>query len=81
MRTTVTLDPDVEQLVRERMSAKGVSFKRALNEAIRESAPRVDHVFETPSSALGLKVDLEHAGAVLAEMDVDEFLTKARRDA
>ncbi|UDY23549.1 hypothetical protein [Nocardioides sp. Kera G14] len=80
MRTTVTLDPDVEQLVRERMAAKGVSFKRALNDAIRESTPRVDYVFETPSSPLGLKIDLEHAGAVLSDLDVDDFLSSAHRD-
>lgn len=78
MRTTVTLDPDVEQVVRERMAAKGVSFKRALNDAIRESAPRVEYLFETPSSRLGLKIDLDHAGEVLSEMDVDDFLAKAK---
>ncbi|HEX7740487.1 MAG TPA: hypothetical protein VF426_12655 [Marmoricola sp.] len=79
MRTTVTLDPDVEQLVRERMAAKGVSFKRALNDAVRESAPRVDYVFETRSSPLGLKVDLDHAGSVLAELDAEEFVHAAKR--
>lgn len=40
MRTTVTLDPDVGHLIRERMQAKGVSFKRALNDAVREGAAR-----------------------------------------
>lgn len=81
MRTTVTLDPDVEQLLHERMAAKGVSFKRALNDAIRESAPRVDYVFETPSSNLGLRIGLERAGEVLAELDVDDFLASAQRHA
>ena len=79
MRTTVTLDPDVEQFLRERMAAKGVSFKRALNDAIRESAPRVDYVFETPSSRLGLRIDLDNAGQVLSEIDVDDFLASASR--
>lgn len=79
MRTTVTLDPDVEQVLRERMAAKGVSFKRALNDAIRESAPRIDYFFETPTSELGLRLDLDHAGEVLSEIDVDDFLTAARR--
>ena len=81
MRTTVTLDPDAEQIIRERMAAKGVSFKRALNDAIREGGPRVDYVFETPSSKLGLKVDLTHAGAVVAELDVDDFLADAEQHA
>lgn len=79
MRTTVTLDADVEQLLHERMVAKGVSFKRALNDAVRESAPRVDYVFETPSSNLGLRIDLDHAGSVLSELDVDDFLASARQ--
>jgi len=35
MRTTVTLDPDTEALVRGEMSRSHVSFKRALNDAIR----------------------------------------------
>jgi hypothetical protein len=33
MRTTVTLDSDVERLVRDAMKERSVSFKEALNEA------------------------------------------------
>jgi len=35
MRTTVTLDPDVESLLRRLMRERGLSFKEALNEAVR----------------------------------------------
>jgi hypothetical protein len=35
MRTTVTLDPDVERLIQDAMKARGISFKEALNEAAR----------------------------------------------
>ena len=35
MRTTVTLDPDVEALIRRAMRERGLSFKQAVNEAIR----------------------------------------------
>jgi hypothetical protein len=35
MRTTVTLDPDVERLIRDAMRTRGISFKEALNEAAR----------------------------------------------
>jgi len=35
MRTTVTLDPDVERLIRDAMRESGVSFKETLNEAAR----------------------------------------------
>ncbi len=35
MRTTVTLDPDTERMLRALMRERGVSFKHALNDAIR----------------------------------------------
>jgi len=40
VRTTVTLDPDVERLLKDSMRQRGVSFKRALNEAIRTGLVR-----------------------------------------
>jgi hypothetical protein len=36
MRTTVTLDPDVERLIRTAMRERGISFKQALNQAARK---------------------------------------------
>ncbi len=36
MRTTVTLDPDVERLIRSAMRERGASFKEALNQAVRD---------------------------------------------
>ena len=36
MRTTVTLEPDVETLVKALMREHGLSFKQAINRAIRE---------------------------------------------
>ncbi len=35
MRTTVTLDPDVRHLVERAMGERGLTFKEALNDAIR----------------------------------------------
>ena len=35
MRTTVTLDPDVERSIRDVMRERAISFKEALNEAAR----------------------------------------------
>ncbi len=41
MRTTVTLDPDVDALIKRAMRERGISFKEALNEAVRAgAAPR-----------------------------------------
>ena len=35
MRTTVTLDADVERLIRDAMKERQISFKEALNQAAR----------------------------------------------
>lgn len=35
MRTTVTLDPDVERLIKDAMRERAISFKEALNKAAR----------------------------------------------
>ncbi|HVP46957.1 MAG TPA: hypothetical protein VMT32_10245 [Bryobacteraceae bacterium] len=35
MRTTITLDADVEALIRTAMKERGMSFKEALNTAVR----------------------------------------------
>lgn len=35
MRTTVTLDPDVERLLKQVVRDHGISFKQALNDSIR----------------------------------------------
>lgn len=46
MRTTVTLDADVERLIRDAMKERSLSFKAALNEAVRRGlrgAPRTPH--------------------------------------
>ena len=40
MRTTVTLDSDTERLLRQAMRERGLSFKEALNEAIRAGLTR-----------------------------------------
>jgi hypothetical protein len=37
MRTTVTLDPDVERLLKTTAHQRGKSFKVVLNEAVRQS--------------------------------------------
>src|SRR5215475_485398 len=40
MRTTITLDPDVEGLLRSAMKIRGQSFKEVLNSAIRAGLTR-----------------------------------------
>ena len=35
MRTTVTLEPDVERMLETAVRERGISFKKALNDAVR----------------------------------------------
>ena len=35
MRTTITLEPDVQALIHRAMKERGISFKEALNSAVR----------------------------------------------
>ncbi len=74
MRTTVTLDPDVEAIIRTAMSEHGISFKRALNDAIRRGvAPRRQGRFTTPTFAMGEpRVPLTKALALAADLEDDE---------
>lgn len=49
MRTTVTIDPDTEALLREEMARTGLSFKEVLNRAVRTAlAPRAGRVCIEP---------------------------------
>lgn len=82
MRTTVTLDPDVEQAVRERMSRHGVSFKRALNDAIRAGLIPRETPVSTRSVSMGApRIDVVHALRVAADLEDDEVLRKVDRGA
>ena len=55
MRTTVTLDPDVEQLVKRVMRERGLTFKQAINEALRAGleAPREPGAGSLPTQDMG----------------------------
>lgn len=84
VRTTVTLDSDSEALIRKRMRERNLSFKQALNEAIREGAassrsPRGP--FRTSTAHLGLPtVSLDRALQVAAELEDEELVRKMRAD-
>lgn len=78
MRTTVTLDPDVEQIVRRRMRERGVSFKEAINDSIRRSVSGPGR-FRTATASLGeSRVNLDRALQVVAELEDDELVRKIR---
>jgi len=81
MRTTVTLDPDTEQLLRRRMRERGQTFKVALNELIREGATREHRAepFRTRVASMGEStVNLDRALQVAADLEDDELIRKMR---
>lgn len=79
MRTTVTLDPDAEAIVRKRMQERGVSFKEAVNEAIRAGAGASGRPFRTSTASLGpSRVNLDRALQVVADLEDDELVRRMR---
>jgi hypothetical protein len=79
VRTTVTLDPDVEALLQHVMEERGLSFKAALNGAVRAGlAPTGKPAsFRTPTSRMGFNpaVNLDQALRLAGELE-DEELTR-----
>lgn len=80
MRTTVTLDPDVAARLRELVRERGVSFKEALNSAVRAglAAGRPARPYETPARRMGLKpgVDLDRALRLAGDLEDAELVRK-----
>ena len=77
MRTTVTLDPDVEAVLRTAMRERGLSFKEALNDAVRRglAPPRED--FRTSTFEMGPpSVPVVKALAMAAEIEDEEIARK-----
>jgi hypothetical protein len=81
MRTTVTLDPDVEAKLRTAMRERGVSFKVALNDAVRSGLGRDSSEpkrYRMPSAPMGLQpgVNLEKALRLAGELEDEEIVRK-----
>jgi hypothetical protein len=54
MRTTITLDADVEALVKKQMRKRGITFKQAVNDAIRAAlAPKERRAVSFPTYHMG----------------------------
>jgi hypothetical protein len=81
VRTTVTLDPDTELLLRRTMRDRGITFKTALNEAIRRGLGQqgAAGTFRTPAAQLGLPtVNLDRALYIAGELEDDDLVRKHR---
>jgi len=82
MRTTVTLDPDVERLLRDAMRERGISFKQALNQAARDGLVRARQPrtkrFVQKTYAMGARegVNLDKALSLADAMEDEERIRK-----
>lgn len=76
MRTTVTLDPDVDALVKRAMRERGISFKQALNDAVRRGATGGGEraPVDFPSYDMGEpRIDITKALGLAAQLEDDEL--------
>jgi Arc/MetJ family transcription regulator len=79
MRTTITLDPDVETLIKTVMREQGLSFKDAVNSAIRRSlTPQSEAEFKQRTFALGWRPQIAYDKAlqIAAAVEDEELLRK-----
>ena len=80
MRTTVTLDPDVEALLHKAMRERQLSFKDALNQAVRSglAAQAPAATFHTPTFRMGFEptVPLDKALRLAADLEDEELMRK-----
>jgi hypothetical protein len=86
MRTTVTIDPDVQALLEKAVRERGQSFDQALNDAVRAglqmhtptaSAP---DEFDFPVFSLGAPLlDLSKAHALAAQLEDHAMIERMLR--
>jgi hypothetical protein len=86
MRTTVTIDPDVQALLRKAMRERGEPFKQVLNAALREGLRGGDRKpakpFRQRTFDLGRPlVDLTKALSLAAELEDASTVSRVRRRA
>jgi hypothetical protein len=79
MRTTMTLDPDVEELIRREMHQRRTSFQQVVNDGLRRALrdPGTPRRVETPSFDLGLpRTDLNRALVFAGALEDEERLQR-----
>lgn len=87
MRTTVTLDPDVERLLKNAAHTRGESFKVALNEAVRRAfqpAPKTTRKrkpFVVKAYDLGLMpgIDYSRINQIAEDLEIEAHLALTSR--
>ena len=86
MRTTVTLDKDVEQMLRSAMHRSRQSFKATLNSALRlgltakpVQARRANFVVKARSMGLRPGIDPASLNKLADDLEADSVMSKAKR--
>lgn len=86
MRTTVTVDPDVEALLRQAMQQSGQTFKTTLNQAIRRGLADVVEKSEEPpfvvkAKDMGLRpgIDPNRMQDLADDLELEAYLEVTRR--
>jgi hypothetical protein len=76
VRTTITLTPEAEALVRKAMAERKLSFKDVVNEAILRGlgVNRLSREFHTMTHSMGQsRINLDKATQVAGELDNHDF--------
>lgn len=86
MRTTLTIDPDVELLLQNEMRRTNRTMKTVVNEALRlglgtTGKPRRSRPFKVEPHAFGLRpgIDGDRFNQLLDDMDAEEFAKRYDR--
>jgi hypothetical protein len=85
MRTTITIDPDVEQLILDTMQKSRKSFKEIINQSLRKALSpgyaKKEPTFKVEARNLDLRVGID-AGSynkLADDMEIDAFLEAAEQ--
>lgn len=85
MRTTLTLDPDVAALLKKAVARGEVSFKQAVNDALRrglsDAAPKLKKRWvQRVGPPGGFLVDIDNNGALAEMFDREDYPDLYRRE-
>jgi hypothetical protein len=83
MRTTLTIEEDVAQQIRQRMADKKLPLKRVVNDALRAGLSKAGKKERTPRFVVKPwpcqflpGIDRDKLGQYLDQLDTEEFIRK-----
>ncbi len=80
MRTTITIDPDVEVLLKTAVNQQQKTLDEVLNDTLRQALPRTQKRQREPyvlkTRPLGIKAELDKAVRLSDELEDEEIIGK-----